>query len=61
MKYESLNNRPCRARQTLVNVNANEPLYYRFTASVNKYGASCNTIDDPYAQVCRRKSKTKWL
>ena len=27
-------------------------LFYPFPNSVNKCGASCNTIDDPYARVC---------
>ena len=26
-------------------------VFYPFTLSVNKWGGSCNTIDDPYAQV----------
>ena len=28
--------------------------FYAFTVSVNKRGGSCNTIDDPYAQICVR-------
>ena len=51
-KCVSLNNRPCQARPTLVNINYNEPLYYRFAVSGNRCSGSCNTIDDPYAQVC---------
>ena len=27
-------------------------LLYPYTVSVNKCGASCNTIDDPYARFC---------
>ena len=49
IKCVSLNNQPCQARPTLVNVNSNKSLYYPITASVNKYGRRCNTIDDPYA------------
>ena len=49
IKCVSLNNQPCQARPTLVNVNSNKPLYNPITASVKKYGRSCNTIDDPYA------------
>ena len=49
IKCVSLNNQPCQARPTLVNVNSNKPLYYPITATVNKYGRSYNTIDDPYA------------
>ena len=48
----SLNNQPCQARPTLVDINSNEALFYPFTASVDKCGGSCNIIDDPYAWVC---------
>ena len=27
-------------------------LFYPFTVSVNRYCGSCNSIDDPYDQVC---------
>ena len=26
--------------------------FYPFTVIVNKFGGSCNTIDDPYARLC---------
>ena len=51
IKCVSLNNRPSQASSRLVNRNSDEPLYYPFTVSVNKYGRSCNTIDDPYARI----------
>ena len=50
IKYASLNNQPCQAL-ILVGINSNETLFYLFTVSGNKCGGSCNTIDDPYAQV----------
>ena len=37
---------------TLVDTNSNETLLYPYTASANKCGGSCNTIDDPYPQIC---------
>ena len=44
---------------TIVDTNSNKPLYYLFTASVNKFNGSCNTIDDPYARICNpNKAKT---
>ena len=52
LKYASLNNRPCQARSTLVNINSNQPLYYPFTVTVNKCGGVFNTIIGPYAWVC---------
>ena len=38
IKCVSLENRPCQAKLTLVDVNSNEPHYYLFTVSVNKCG-----------------------
>ena len=35
IKDISLNNRPCQARPTLVNINSNEPLYSPFTVSAH--------------------------
>ena len=52
IKCAFLNNRLYQARQTLVDINSNEPLYYPFTVSVNKCGRSCSTIDDSYARIC---------
>ena len=48
----SLNNEPCHARPTLVNINFDETCFYPFTVSVNKFGGSCNAIDNAYAQFC---------
>ena len=44
-----LNNQPCQARPTLVNIISDETIFYPFTVSANKSGGSCSTIDDPYA------------
>ena len=40
------------SKSTLVDINSNKTLFYPFTGSVNKYGGSCNNIDDPYARAC---------
>ena len=49
IKCVSLNNQPCQARPTLVEINCNETLLYPFTVSVNKCGGSYNAIDHSYA------------
>ena len=49
--FMSINNQPCQARPTLVNINSEETLFYLFTVCANKCGGSCNPIDDPYARV----------
>ena len=46
IKCVTLNNRPCQAIPTLVNINSDETLFYPFTVSVNNCGGSCNIIDD---------------
>ena len=47
-----LNNRPCQAKPTLVNINSNKTLFYPFIVSINKCGGSCCTIDDSHARIC---------
>ena len=38
----SMNNQECKVRPEIVNVNSNEPLFYR----------SCNKINNLYAKLC---------
>ena len=52
IKCVFLNNQPCKARPTLVNMNSDETLFYLFAVNINYYGGNCNTINDPYARVC---------
>ena len=46
------NNRECKIRSEIVNVNTNEPVFYPYSIIINKYKGSCNTINDPYAKLC---------
>ena len=50
IKYVTLNNQPFQTRQTRVDINSNETLFYPFNVSVNKCGGSCYTNDDLYAR-----------
>ena len=52
IEWVCLNNQSSQVRPTFVDKSSNEPLNYLFVVSVNKYVGSCNTIDDPYDQVC---------
>ena len=54
IKCVSLNNQPCHSRTALVDTNFNETLFHQFIVTVNKFGVSCNIIDDPYSPVCVR-------
>ena len=48
----STNNQECKIRTKVIDINNNEPTFYPFNISVNKYSGSCNNINDPYAKLC---------
>ena len=48
----SMNNQECKVRPEIINVNSDEPVFYRFSIKTNKYSGSCNNINDPYAKLC---------
>ena len=45
-KIISLNNQPCLARSTLVDLNSNKLYYYQFRVSLSRHSGSCNTFHD---------------
>ena len=48
----SMNNRACKARLEIINVNSNNPVFYPFIIKTSKYSGNCNNINDPYAKIC---------
>ena len=48
----SMNNKECKVRFVIANVNSNEHLFYPFSIKTNKCSGSCNNINDPYAKLC---------
>ena len=48
----SMNNQECKIRPKIININSNEPSFYRYSIEVNKCSSSCNNINDPYAKLC---------
>ena len=48
----SMNNRECKARPKIINVNKNEPVFYPYSIKVNKCSGSCSNINDPYSKLC---------
>ena len=48
----SMNNKECKVRPEIVNVNSNEPLFYPFSVKKSKCSGSCNNINDAYAKLC---------
>ena len=55
-KYISLNNEPCLARPTLIDLNSDELsrglFHYSFMISLGRVGGSCNTLDDLSNRIC---------
>ena len=48
----SMNNQGCKIRTEIINLNANEPMFYPHSIKINRCKGSCNTISDPYAKMC---------
>ena len=51
LKCISLNNQECKARPKIIDVNANEPVFYPYSIKVNKCSGNCNNINNPYAKL----------
>ena len=52
LEFVPMNNQECKIRPEIINLNTNEPMYYRYSIKLNKCKGSCNTINDPYAKMC---------
>ena len=48
----SLKNQECKVRSEIVNINSNNPMFYRFSIKINKCSGNCNNINNPYAKIC---------
>ena len=48
----SLSIKPNKSRFTLNDYNFSERMFFYFTANLDKYGGSFNTISDPFAKFC---------
>ena len=48
----SMKNHECITRPQVVNVNADEPLFFPFSIETSKCSGSCNNINYPYAKIC---------
>ena len=52
LKYVSMNNQEFKIRSKITNVNSNEYLFYPYSIKWNECSGSCNSINDPYAELC---------
>ena len=48
----SVINQKCISRPKIIDINANEPVFYPYSIEVNKCSGSCNTINNPFAKLC---------
>ena len=46
-----MNNKKCKVRPEIVNVNSDEPVFYPFSIKSSKCSGSCNNINDPYSKM----------
>ena len=46
------NNQKCKIGSETFNINNNEPLFNPYSIKISKCKASCNSIDDPHANLC---------
>ena len=51
LKCVSMNNQACKIRSEIINVNANEHMFYSYSITIDKCKSSCNTINDSYAKL----------
>ena len=47
-----MNNQECKIRSEIIIINTNEPMFYPYSFTINKYKGSCNIMNDPYAESC---------
>ena len=52
LKCASMNNRECKIRPQITNINSNVPSFYPYSVKINKCSGSCNNINDPYGKLC---------
>ena len=48
----SVVNQKCISGPKIIDINANEPVFYPYSIKVNKCSGSCNIINDPYGKSC---------
>ena len=48
----SMNNRKCKVRRKIADINSSSPMFYPCSIKVNKCSGNCNNINDPYAKIC---------
>ena len=47
-----MNNKGCKIRPEVININSNELSFYPYSILTNKCSGSCNDVNNPYAKLC---------
>ena len=47
-----MNNRECKIRSKIININGNEPLFYLYSILANECNGICNDISDACTKLC---------
>ena len=47
-----MNNKKCKIRPEVININSNEPPVFPYSIEVNRCSGSCDNINDLYAKLC---------
>ena len=48
----SMKNQEFKTRPQIINININNPIFYRFSTKISKCTGNCNNIKNPYAKIC---------
>ena len=47
-----MKNQECKVKPEIININANNPMFYPVSIKVNKCNGNYNNINDPYERIC---------
>ena len=47
-----MNNQECKGRPKIIDINADDTLFYPYSIKLNKCSGSCNNINNSYAKLC---------
>ena len=52
LSYISMNNKECKVKSQVFNVNGDDPMFFPFNIKITKCSGSCNNVSNPCAKLC---------
>ena len=52
LSYISMDNKECKVRPQVVNINRDEPVFFSFSLKTSQCSGGCSNMNDPYAKLC---------